>query len=89
MVMLSAHVEYGVQEKYRDSFAEYFCTSANWDPNKQIEDIHILLREGVDVLVIDPMDATVVPREWAKPWRPVFRSSWPPAPCRPRPTWAG
>ena len=60
MVMLSAHVEYGVQEKYRDSFAEYLCTSANWDPNKQIEDIYILLKEGIDVLAIDPMDTTVV-----------------------------
>jgi len=60
MVMLSAHVEYGVQEKYRGSFVQYFCTSANWDPNKQIEDIHSLLKEGIDVLVIDPMDTNVV-----------------------------
>lgn len=60
MVMFSAHIEYGIQEKYRDYFKDYFCTAANWDPNKQIEDIKILLREGIDLLLIDPMDTTVV-----------------------------
>jgi len=60
MVMLSAHIEYGIKEKYRDRFKDYFCTLANWDPNKQIEDIKILLAEGIDLLLIDPMDHAVV-----------------------------
>lgn len=60
MVMFSAHIEYGIMEKYREHFKEYFCTSANWDPNKQIEDIKILLAEDIDLLLIDPMDTTVV-----------------------------
>lgn len=60
MVMFSAHIEYGIKEKYREHFEDCICTSANWDPNKQIEDIKILLAEGIDLLLIDPMDATVV-----------------------------
>jgi len=60
MVMFSAHIEYGVKVKYREQFEDYLCTSANWDPNKQIEDIKILLEEEIDLLLIDPMDSTVV-----------------------------
>lgn len=60
MVMFSAHIEYGVKEKHRQRFADYLCTSANWDPNKQIEDIKILLKAGIDLLLIDPMDHAVV-----------------------------
>jgi ribose transport system substrate-binding protein len=60
MVMFSAHVEYGVQEKYGGRFAGYSCIAANWDANKQIEDIRRLLREGVDLLLIDPLDTSVV-----------------------------
>jgi len=60
LVMLSAHIEYGVKEKYREHFSHYFCTSANWDPNKQIEDIKTLLQEGIDLLLIDPLDHPVV-----------------------------
>ena len=36
------------------------CTSANWDPNKQIEDIKTLLEESIDLLLIDPLDHPVV-----------------------------
>ncbi len=60
MVMFSAHIEYGVKEKYCQLFSDYFCTSANWDPNKQIEDIKILLAERIDLLLIDPLDQAVV-----------------------------
>jgi len=60
MVMFSAHVEYGVQEKYRKSFNDYISMAANWDPNKQIEDIRIQLAQGIDLLLIDPLDTTVV-----------------------------
>ncbi len=62
MVMFSAHVEYAVVEKHRDRFARYSTVSANWDPNKQIEDIQTLLAQGVDILLIDPMDTTTVAR---------------------------
>lgn len=58
--MLSAHVEYGAVEKYREHFARYHTASANWDPNKQIEDIQDLLAQGADVLLIDAMDTSVV-----------------------------
>ena len=42
LVMLSAHIEYGFKEKYRDSFQEYLATSANWDADKQALDIQML-----------------------------------------------
>ena len=59
-VMLSAHIEYGVTEKYRQYFSDYRSTSANWDPDKQILDIQGLLAGGIDVLLIDPLDAPAV-----------------------------
>ncbi len=60
MVMFSAHIEFGIMEKYGEQFKGYFSQSANWDPNKQVEDIRILLAEGIDLLLIDPMDTKVV-----------------------------
>jgi ribose transport system substrate-binding protein len=60
MVMFSAHVEYGVQEKYSQYFRDYVSIAANWDPNKQIEDIRSLLAQDIDLLLIDPLDTTVV-----------------------------
>jgi len=62
MVMFSAHIEYAAVEEYRDHFAFYGTTSANWDPNKQIEDIQDLLAQGIDLLLMDPMDTAVVAR---------------------------
>ena len=60
MVMLSAHIEYGIKEKYRAAFRDYFSILANWDPNKQIEDIESLLAQKIDLLLIDPMDHAAV-----------------------------
>jgi ribose transport system substrate-binding protein len=60
MVMFSAHVEYGAQEKYSEHLCEYVSIAANWDPNKQIEDVRSLLAQGIDLLLIDPLDTTVV-----------------------------
>ena len=60
MVLFSAHIEYGVREKYRQQFGDYSAIAANWDPNKQIEDIRLLLRQGIDLLLIDPLDTRVV-----------------------------
>jgi ABC-type sugar transport system substrate-binding protein len=60
MVMFSAHVEYGAQFKYTEYFHDYVSIAANWDPNKQIEDIRSLLAQGIDLLLIDPLDTTVV-----------------------------
>jgi len=60
MIMYSAHVEYGARDKFSSQFSNYVCTSANWDPNKQIEDIRLLLAQGIDLLLIDPMDTAVV-----------------------------
>ncbi len=62
MVMFSAHVEYGVREKYREYFRDDVSIAANWDPNKQIEDIRGLLAQDIDLLLIDPLDTTVVAR---------------------------
>ena len=59
-VMLSAHIEYGVKEKYRQYFHDYHSVGALWDPNKQILDIQNLLGEGIDVLLIDPMEDALV-----------------------------
>lgn len=58
--MFSAHVEYGVQEKYQRFFRDYVSIAANWDPNKQIEDVGMLLKQRIDLLLIDPLDTTVV-----------------------------
>lgn len=60
MVMFSAHVEYGVREAYQAFFGGYLPIAANWDPNKQIEDIRALLTQEIDLLLIDPLDTTVV-----------------------------
>jgi len=60
MVMFSAHIEYGVRDRFQPYFGDFLCRSANWDPNKQIEDIRILLARGIDLLLIDPIDASVV-----------------------------
>ncbi len=60
MVMYSAHVEYGAREKFRQHFSDYLCQSANWDPNKQIEDIKLLLAQSIDLLLVDPLDTAVV-----------------------------
>jgi ribose transport system substrate-binding protein len=60
MVLFSAHIEYGVREKYRQQFRDYSAFAANWDPNKQIEDIRLLLRQDIDLLLIDPLDTHVV-----------------------------
>ena len=59
-VMLSAHIEYGITEKYRQYFGDYRFTAANWDPDKQILDIQGLLSGGIDLLLIDPLDAPAV-----------------------------
>ena len=60
MVMFSAHVEYGIQEAYRSQFSHFFSRAANWDANKQIEDIRILLSQPIDLLLIDPLNSSVV-----------------------------
>ena len=60
MVMYSAHVEYGITEKHARAFGRYRNIAANWDPNKQIEDIRKLLAEGQDLMLIDPLDTRTV-----------------------------
>jgi ribose transport system substrate-binding protein len=59
-LMLSAHIEYGITEKYRQYFGDYHSTSANWDPDKQILDIQSLLAENIDLLLLDALDAPAV-----------------------------
>jgi ribose transport system substrate-binding protein len=59
-IMLSAHIEYGITEKYRQYFSDYRLTVSNWDADKQILDIQGLLAAGIDVLLIDPLDAPAV-----------------------------
>ncbi|MBC7261108.1 MAG: substrate-binding domain-containing protein, partial [Chloroflexi bacterium] len=46
--------------KYKERFKEFFSIPANWDPNKQIQDIQKLLAKGIDLLLIDPLDHAVV-----------------------------
>ncbi len=59
-IMVSAHIQYGVTEKYRQSFSDYRFTVSNWDPDKQQLDIRRLLDGGIDVLLIDPLDDSAV-----------------------------
>lgn len=54
MVMLSQHYEYGIKEKYKDLFANYYVTAANFDPSKQISDVEDLLSKDIDLLFIEP-----------------------------------
>lgn len=54
MVMLSHHYEYAIQEKYKEQFADYFVTAANFDPAKQISDVEDLLSRNIDLLFIEP-----------------------------------
>lgn len=60
MVMLSAHIEYGIKVKFKERFKDYLHSPANWDPDKQIQDIKRLLAKGIDLLLIDPLNHTVV-----------------------------
>lgn len=60
MVMLSAHIEYGIREKYKERFREYLSIPATWDADKQIQDIRKLLAQGIDLLLIDPVDHATV-----------------------------
>jgi ribose transport system substrate-binding protein len=55
MVMFSAHFEYGIKEKYKDLFRDYFVTAANFDPAKQISDVEDLLSRNIQLLFIDPV----------------------------------
>jgi ribose transport system substrate-binding protein len=59
-LMVSAHIQYGVTDKYRQFFGDYRFTVSNWDPDKQMLDIQRLLDGGIDVLLIDPLDDTAV-----------------------------
>ena len=59
-VMLSAHIEYGINEKYRQYFSDYRSTSATWDLDKQVLDIRKLLAADIDLLLIDPFDAASI-----------------------------
>lgn len=54
MVMLSHHYEYAIKEKYKDQFADYYVTAANFDPSKQISDVEDLLSRNIDLLFIEP-----------------------------------
>ncbi|MEM4723664.1 MAG: substrate-binding domain-containing protein, partial [Candidatus Hadarchaeum sp.] len=60
MIMFSAHIEYGIRVKYKEHFNEFYSIPANWDPNKQIQDIQKLLAKGIDLLLIDPLDDAMV-----------------------------
>jgi len=60
MVMFSAHIAYGIRVKYKERFKEYFDIPANWDPNKQVQDIQKLLAKGIDLLLIDPLNHPAV-----------------------------
>lgn len=59
-IMLSAHIEYAVKEKYRQYFSDYRSTSASWDVNKQILDIQRLLAADIDLLLIEPLDDAII-----------------------------
>jgi ribose transport system substrate-binding protein len=55
MIMFSAHYEYGIKERYKGKFKDYYVTAANFDPSKQINDVEDLLSKRIDLLFIDPI----------------------------------
>ncbi|MDQ7844263.1 MAG: substrate-binding domain-containing protein [Armatimonadota bacterium] len=55
MIMFSAHYEYGIKERHKGKFKDYFVTAANFDPGKQINDVEDLLSKRIDLLFIDPI----------------------------------
>jgi len=55
MVMFSLHFQYGIEGKYKDKFKEYHVTAANFDAQKQINDVEDLLAKDLDLLFIDPI----------------------------------
>jgi len=67
MVMFSLHFRYGIEEKYKDRFKEYHVTAANFDAQKQINDMEDLLAKDLDLLFVDPISeaALVVSVEMA------------------------
>jgi ribose transport system substrate-binding protein len=54
MVMFTLHYHYGIEEKYKDKFKEYYETGANFEDQKQINDVEDLLTKNLDLLFIDP-----------------------------------
>jgi ribose transport system substrate-binding protein len=60
MVTFSNHFRYGIEEKYKDYFANYYETGANFDPAKQISDVEDLLARNIDLLFIDPISSAAL-----------------------------
>jgi ribose transport system substrate-binding protein len=54
MVMFSLHFRYGIEDKYKDKFKEYHVTAADFDVQKQINDVEDLLAKDLDLLFLDP-----------------------------------
>jgi ribose transport system substrate-binding protein len=54
-VMATFHFDYGVKEKYKDSFGEVFTASATFDPAKQVADLEDLLTHDLDILIVQPV----------------------------------
>jgi len=60
MVLFSHCFEYGIQEKYKDLFKDYYVTGAAFDPSKQIGDLEDLLTKEIDLLFVDPISAAAL-----------------------------
>lgn len=56
-IMQSAHLEYALNDLYKTRFAPRRALSANWDADKQVLDIEQLTRQGIDLLLVEPMNS--------------------------------
>lgn len=60
IVMLEAHIEYAVKEKYKDLFKKYIYTDCNGSADKQVNDIQDILVQKPDVIVMGALGAAAL-----------------------------
>ena len=60
IVMFEAHVDYGVNEKYKDLFKKYIYTDCNGSADKQVNDMQDILVQKPDVIVMGAMGAAAL-----------------------------
>ena len=51
-LMMDAHAEYAVKEKYKDLFSDYFYADSKGSADKQVTDIEDLTAMGPDIMVV-------------------------------------
>lgn len=59
-VLVDAHVEYGVTDKYKSMFSKYIYASCNGNADKQVNDFQDMLVQKPDVFVLGPVGAAAL-----------------------------